>query len=55
MKKENYDHLQHLLIAQSALLTALVQEMSDNKLIDGNKVMGEYKKGLDLLVDELMK
>jgi hypothetical protein len=53
MKKEKYDHLQHLLIAQSALLTSLIQEMNDKGLIDGNKVMDEYDKNLNLLIDDL--
>lgn len=55
MKKNEFKHLQTLIIAQSVLLASLVQDMNSKGLIDGDSVMEEYENNLKAAVKELSR
>jgi hypothetical protein len=55
MKKENFIHLQALVIAQSTLIGALIEEMGRKGLIDSKVVTKNYDKELEGMVKTLMK
>jgi hypothetical protein len=55
LKKGEFEYLQALVIAQSTLMGALIEEMGRKGLIDSKVVMKNYDKELEGMVKTLMK
>lgn len=55
MKKDDYKHLQGLIIANSTLLGSLISEMNRKGLIDGDRAMRVYQDNLKEMVDDLSR
>lgn len=53
--KDDFNHLQTLLLSQTTLLGLLIEEMNEKKLIDGDHIMSKYEAGLNEMVKELLK
>lgn len=51
--KKRFKQIQKLELANSTLLIALIKEMHDKGLIDGDKVMNEYRENLDGVVESV--
>jgi hypothetical protein len=55
MKKDDFKHLQVLIIAQTTLLGALIEELGRKGLIDSKVVITNHNKELEGMVEELIK
>jgi hypothetical protein len=53
LRKSQYKQLQKLELANSTLLISLITEMHDKGLIDGEKVLKEYKSNLDEVIEKV--